>query len=512
MTNEKVLVVDFGGQYSQVIARRVRDEGVFAEIVPYTADTEQLKKLQPIGIILSGGPSSVRDADAPKPAADLFSLEVPILGICYGAQLIAQHFGGAVESSGDRSEYGSTMVRYDSVSPLFRGLPAQAPAWMSHMDYITRVPPGFDITASTAQIPVAAFENSDREVYALQFHPEVHHTEHGSEILHNFLFDVCGASGDWSMSTYAQTAEERIREKVGNGKVLLALSGGVDSSVCAALLHKAVGDALTCVFVNTGLMRKGEPEEVERVFAEQFHMNLVHVNAADRFLDKLQGVTDPEEKRRIIGEEFIRVFESEASKLGKVEFLAQGTIYPDVVESGTGPAALIKSHHNVGGLPENIEFDEILEPLRELFKDEVRKLGEELGLPHSMVWRQPFPGPGLAIRIIGEVTADKLALVRESDQIFRNEIRDAGLEDKIWQYFTVLTNIRSVGVMGDERTYDYTVALRAVDSTDAMTADWARIPDDVLARVSSRIVNEVPHINRVVYDITSKPPATIEFE
>lgn len=453
----------------------------------------------------------MNDPNAPGLIPGILDLGVPVLGICYGAQLLAKSQGGTVESS-DRREYGGAEVRFDTDSALFKGMRPRSVAWMSHTDHITDLPEHFVGTASTASIPIAAFENTKAQIYGVQFHPEVTNTAQGENVLNNFLYGICGASGGWNMKAFAEKATESIRKRVGDGHVLLALSGGVDSAVCAALLHRAIGDQLTCVFVNTGLMRKGEPEQVQEVFEKQFGMHLIHVNAADRFLARLRGVTDPEQKRRIIGEEFVRVFEDEARKLGRMEYLAQGTIYPDVVESGAGDAALIKSHHNVGGLPEDMDFEGIIEPLRDLFKDEVRVLGSELGLPDDMVWRQPFPGPGLAIRILGEVTEDKLRLLREADAIFREEVAKAGLQKKIWQYFAVLTDMRSVGVMGDERTYDYTVALRAVTSVDAMTADWARIPEETLAVISSRIVNEVPKVNRVLYDITTKPPATIEYE
>lgn len=508
---ETVIVLDFGGQYNQLIARRVREAHVYAELLPYQTSAETIRKKNPIGIIFTGGPKSVYEEGAPVCDTEILKLGVPVLGICYGSQLLSMKLDGHVTSA-PAGEYGKTDIRYDTSNILLQDMEAESVCWMSHMDYIDKAPDGFAILAKTASCPVAAFGNDEKKIYGVQFHPEVQHTAGGQRLLEHFLFDICGAKGDWDMNDYAKQSIEAIREKVGNKKVLLALSGGVDSSVCAVLLHKAIGKNLTCVFVDTGLMRKYEPEEVENVFKKQFDMNLVHVKAEQRFLEKLAGVTEPEKKRKIIGEEFIRVFEEEAKKIGKVDFLAQGTIYPDVVESGVGDAALIKSHHNVGGLPDHVDFEEIIEPLRELFKDEVRELGEELGLPRHMVWRQPFPGPGLAIRVIGEITKAKLDLLRDVDFIFRDEIAKAGLDEKIWQYFAVLTDMRSVGVMGDERTYDYTVALRGVTSVDAMTADWARIPYDVLGVISNRIINEVPHINRIVYDITSKPPATIEWE
>lgn len=508
---ETVIVLDFGGQYNQLIARRVREVHVYAELLPYQTSAEQIKEKKPIGIIFTGGPKSVYGEGSPVCDEKILKLGIPILGICYGSQLLSMKLGGHVASA-PAGEYGKTEITYDLSNNLFRDMDAQSVCWMSHMDYIDKAPEGFKILAKTNACPVAAFADDEKKIYGVQFHPEVQHTVKGQSILERFLFDICGAKGDWDMNDYAKQSIEKIREKVGDKKVLLALSGGVDSSVCAVLLHKAIGKNLTCVFVDTGLMRKLEPEEVENVFKKQFDMNLVHVKAEQRFLEKLAGVSEPEKKRKIIGEEFIRVFEEEAKKIGKVHFLAQGTIYPDVVESGVGDAALIKSHHNVGGLPDHVDFEEIIEPLRDLFKDEVRELGEELGLPRHMVWRQPFPGPGLAIRVIGDITKEKLDLLRDVDFIFRDEIAKAGLDEEIWQYFAVLTDMRSVGVMGDERTYDYTVALRGVTSVDAMTADWARIPYDVLGVISNRIINEVSHINRIVYDITSKPPATIEWE
>ncbi len=508
---ETVVVLDFGGQYNQLIARRVRDAHVYAELLPYNTGIEKIKDKKPIGIILTGGPKSIYEEGALRCDDGIFELGVPVLGICYGSYLVADYVGGEVMRA-PSGEYGKARTVYETENMLFSGVGKDAVSWMSHADYIGSIPDGNTVIAKTEACPVAAFFNEGKRLYGVQFHPEVRHTQDGQKILENFLYKICGAKGDWTMKNYAKEAVDEIRGKVGDKKVLLALSGGVDSSVCAVLLHKAIGKNLTCVFVDTGLMRKHEPEEVEMVFREQFNMNLVHVKAEQRFLDKLQDVSEPEKKRKIIGEEFIRVFEDEAKKIGKVNFLAQGTIYPDVVESGVGDAALIKSHHNVGGLPDHVDFDDIIEPLRELFKDEVRELGEEIGLPRHMVWRQPFPGPGLAIRIIGAITKPKLDLLRDVDFIFRDEIAKAKLDEQIWQYFAVLTDMRSVGVMGDERTYDYTVALRGVTSIDAMTADWARIPYETLEAVSNRIINEVPHINRIVYDITSKPPATIEWE
>lgn len=510
MGHQFVLVLDFGGQYNQLIARRVRECGVYCEVHPYDMPVEKIKELNPVGIIFTGGPNSVYSEDSPKCPEGLFDMGVPVLGICYGNQLMAHTLGGDVKAEEAR-EYGRTETRLENGCALFEGLEPTAVTWMSHTDYIARVPEGFTVTAKSDNCPVAAMQNPERKLYGVQFHPEVNHTQGGTKILRNFLFKVCGCTGDWSMGSYAKTTIENLRSRIGGGKVLLALSGGVDSSVTAALLSQAVGSNLTCIFVDHGLMRKNEGDEIEEVFSGR-DINFVRVNASKRFLDRLGGVTEPERKRKIIGEEFIRVFEEEASKIGQVDFLAQGTIYPDVIESGTGKAAVIKSHHNVGGLPDNVRFKEIIEPLRLLFKDEVRALGTELGLPDNLVWRQPFPGPGLAIRIIGEITPDKLDILRDADAVFRDEIAKAGLMRDINQYFAVLTDMRSVGVMGDGRTYDYTVALRAVATTDFMTADWARIPYELLERVSDRIVNEVRNINRIVYDVTSKPPATIEWE
>ena len=511
MKNELVLVIDFGGQYNQLIARRVRECHVYCEVIPYTqATAAEIKKRNPIGIIFTGGPNSVYEEGAPKIEREVFSLGIPVLGICYGAQLMAHVLGGTVKTAETR-EYGKTNTFFSSDCKLFSGLPEEAITWMSHTDYIAALPEGFRSTAHTADCPVAAMDCAEKKLYAMQYHPEVLHTENGTAMLRNFLYEVCGVSGDWTMENYAQHAINEIRNRVGDGKVLLALSGGVDSSVAAALLAKAVGSQLTCIFVDHGLMRKNEGDEVEAAFSK-WDIHFVRVNAQERFLSRLAGVSEPEKKRKIIGEEFIRVFEDEAKKIGRVDFLAQGTIYPDVIESGAGDAAVIKSHHNVGGLPDYVDFKEIIEPLRLLFKDEVRALGTELGLADYLVWRQPFPGPGLAIRILGEITAEKVSILQDADYIFREEVANAHLDRDIHQYFAVLTNMRSVGVMGDERTYDYTLALRGVTTTDFMTADFARIPYDLLQKVSSRIINEVGSINRIVYDITSKPPATIEWE
>ncbi len=508
---ETIIVLDFGGQYNQLIARRVRDLRVYAEILPYDTPLEKILEIKPIGIILTGGPSTVTDEDAPICDRRLFDAGIPILGICYGSQLMGSVLGGSVKRA-DRREYGKTDIRYNTDCPLFKGLEADSVCWMSHTYYVDKPPKGFEIIASTQSCEVAAYGSAEKSLYGVQFHPEVVHTRFGNEILGNFLYEICGASGGWTMENYVETAVADIRRRVGDGRVLLGLSGGVDSSVAAVLLDKAVGKNLTCIFVDHGLLRKDEAKQVEEVFKGEYDMNLVCVDASERFLSRLAGVTEPEKKRKIIGEEFIRVFEQEAAKIGKVDFLAQGTIYPDVIESGKGYAAVIKSHHNVGGLPDAVDFREIIEPLRELFKDEVRALGEALGMPHHIVWRQPFPGPGLAIRIIGDVTREKVHTLQLADAIFREEIANAGLDSEIWQYFAVLTDMRSVGVMGDERTYDHTVALRAVTSVDGMTADWARIPYDVMEKISNRIINEVKGVNRICYDVTSKPPATIEWE
>ncbi len=508
-SHQFVLILDFGGQYNQLIARRVRECGVYCEVRPYNKlSMDDIKALNPVGIIFTGGPNSVYDEKSPHIDKEIFELGIPVLGICYGCQLMAYTLGGEVATC-ISSEYGKTETFYDSSSALFDS--SNGISWMSHTDYVSKLPSGFKGTAHTENCPFAAMENAEKKLYGVQFHPEVNHTQNGIDMLRSFLYNVCGCVGDWTMGNYAQTAISAIKEKVGDGKVLLALSGGVDSSVCAALLSKAVGNQLTCIFVDHGFMRKNEGDEVEAAFKD-WDINFIRVNAKDRFMARLTGVSDPESKRKIIGEEFIRVFEAEAKKIGKVDFLAQGTIYPDIIESGAGDAAVIKSHHNVGGLPDYVDFKEIIEPLRLLFKDETRKLGEELGLSPTLVWRQPFPGPGLAIRIIGEITDEKLLILQDADWIFREEIAKAGLDRSINQYFAVLTSMRSVGVMGDGRTYDYTLALRGVTTTDFMTADFARIPYDVLETCSSRIVNEVKSINRVVYDITTKPPATIEWE
>ena len=510
---EKIIVLDFGGQYNQLIARRVRECNVYCEVKPYTTPLAELKAMEPMGFIFTGGPNSVYAEGSPQVDPAIFELGLPILGICYGCQLMAHTLGGQVTAAQEDTarEYGKTKTYFDTACKLFKGLPAEGITWMSHGDYMAKVPAGFALTAHTDHCPNGAIADETRGFYGVQYHPEVNHTEHGVDMIRNFLYEVCGCHGTWNMGDYMRTTIAAVREKVGGGKVLLALSGGVDSSVAAALLAEAVGDQLTCVFVDHGLMRKNEGDEVEAAFAK-WNIHFVRVDAENRFLDKLAGVTEPEHKRKIIGEEFIRVFEDEAKKIGKVDFLVQGTIYPDVIESGAGDAAVIKSHHNVGGLPDYVDFKEIIEPLRLLFKDEVRQLGRELGLPEYLVMRQPFPGPGLGIRVIGEITKEKLDILREADFIFRDEIAKAGLEHTMNQYFAALTNMRSVGVMGDGRTYDYTLALRGVTTTDFMTADWARIPYEVLDKASVRIVNEVGHINRICYDITSKPPATIEWE
>ncbi|MCK8061345.1 MULTISPECIES: glutamine-hydrolyzing GMP synthase [unclassified Fusibacter] len=507
---EMIVVVDFGGQYNQLIARRVRENKVYCEVVSYKRTAEEIKAMNPKGIIFTGGPNSVYGEDSPTIDPAVFDLGIPVLGVCYGAQLMAQTLGGKVERSTKR-EYGRIHLNIHSQAPLFSGIETGSTCWMSHNDYISAPPAGFEVSATTADCPVAAMQNVDRSLYAVQFHAEVEHTPFGRDMIKNFLYQVCDCEGTWDMGNLAETFIQEIREQVGDKKVLCALSGGVDSSVAATLVHRAVGDQLTCIFVDHGLMRKDEGDQVMETYADAFHMNVIRVNAQDRFLGNLKGVSDPETKRKLIGQDFIRVFEEEASKLEGIEFLVQGTVYPDVIESGTDTAHVIKSHHNVGGLPEDMEFS-LIEPLRQLFKDEVRALGEALGIPHHMVWRQPFPGPGLAIRVMGEITEEALHIVRESDAILREEVLNAGLEKSIWQYFTVLPNVRSVGVMGDERTYSHAVGIRAVTSTDGMTSDWARIPYDVLDKISSRIVNEVENVNRILYDITSKPPSTIEWE
>ncbi len=514
MNQEKVIVIDFGGQYNQLVARRVRECNVYCEIYSYRTDIEQIKEMNPKGIILTGGPNSCYGEGAPSYSKELFELGIPILGLCYGAQLMMLLLGGNVEKAPVR-EYGKTEVLVDAQSPLFENVPKSTICWMSHFDYISKAADGFSVTAHTADCPVAAAENREKNLYAVQFHPEVLHTQEGTKILSNFVCGVCGCAGTWRMDSFVENSIQSIRERVGKGKVLCALSGGVDSSVAAVMLSKAIGSQLTCVFVDHGLLRKNEGDEVEEVFGPNgaYELNFIRVNAQQRFYDKLSGVSEPERKRKIIGEEFIRVFEEEAKKIGKVDFLVQGTIYPDVVESGLGgESAVIKSHHNVGGLPDYVDFKEIIEPLRDLFKDEVRKAGLELGIPEHLVFRQPFPGPGLGIRIIGEVTAEKVRIVQDADAIYREEIANAGLNKAIGQYFAALTNMRSVGVMGDERTYDYAVALRAVNTIDFMTAEAAEIPFDVLQKVMGRIINEVKGVNRVMYDLTSKPPGTIEFE
>jgi GMP synthase (glutamine-hydrolysing) len=508
--SELIVVLDFGGQYNQLIARRIRDLGVYSELMPYNISVDKLRELQPKGIVFSGGPKSVYGEGAPSVDPSIYDLGIPILGICYGMQLIAHQLKGKVEAATTR-EYGKAEIEFVQESALVKGLDAKQVVWMSHGDHVAELPEGFVLEASTESLPIAAMSHRDKNVHAVQFHPEVRHSVQGNEIIRNFIYGVCGCQGDWSMESFIEDTIRDIREQVGDKKVLCALSGGVDSSVVAILIHKAIGAQLTCMFIDHGLLRKGEAESVMETFVGKFDMKVVKIDARDRFLGKLAGVDDPEQKRKIIGTEFIRVFEEESTQFDDFAFLAQGTLYTDIVESGTATAHTIKSHHNVGGLPKDMKF-KLVEPLKALFKDEVRKVGEECGLPAEIVWRQPFPGPGLAIRVLGEVTEDKLKIVRESDAILREEIAKARLDREIWQYFTALPNMKSVGVMGDARTYSYTVGIRAVTSIDGMTADWARIPWDVLEKISVRIVNEVENVNRIVYDVTSKPPATIEWE
>ncbi len=511
MKHEIVLVIDFGGQYNQLIARRIRENNVYCEILPYTADIERIKAKNPKGIIFTGGPNSAYLEESPKISKEIFEIGVPILGICYGDQLMAHLLGGKVVKGDNQTrEYGKTAIEYKE-SPIFNGINTNQ-VWMSHTDYIAEAPEGFEVIATTGNCPIAAMQNVEKKLYGVQFHPEVEHSLDGDKILRNFLYEVCGVSGDWTTSSFIDDKIAEIKAKVGDKKALCALSGGVDSSVAAVLMHRAIGDNLTCIFVDHGLLRKNEGRDVEKIFREKFSMNLIKVDAEDRFLGKLKGVTEPEAKRKIIGEEFIRVFEEESQKLGKMDFLVQGTIYPDVVESGLGDSATIKSHHNVGGLPEDVDFQEIIEPLRELFKDEVRKIGLELGIDEQLIFRHPFPGPGLGIRVIGEVTKEKCDILREADAVYMDELRKAGLYTEIWQAFATLPDVKTVGVMGDERTYAYLVGLRAVASSDGMTSDWYKIPYEVLERISNRIINECEGVNRVVYDITSKPPGTIEWE
>jgi GMP synthase (glutamine-hydrolysing) len=508
--NDMIVVLDFGGQYNQLIARRIRDLGVYSELLPFNTPAEEIKALSPKGIVFSGGPASVYGEGSPQCDTAIYDIGIPILGICYGMQLMAHHFKGKVERAAKR-EYGKAIITIQSQSALYQSLDRQHQVWMSHTDHVVEPPDGFVVDVSTPDLPVAAMSHRDKKLHAVQFHPEVRHSVYGNELIKNFLFEICDCEATWSMETFAEDVIRDIRAQVGNRKVLCALSGGVDSSVVALLVYKAIGDQLTCMFVDHGLLRKGEAESVMETFVGKFDMNVIKINARERFMDKLKGVSDPEQKRKIIGKEFIRVFEEESATLGDFDFLAQGTLYTDIVESGTATAQTIKSHHNVGGLPEDMKF-QLVEPLKTLFKDEVRKVGEEIGLPEAIVWRQPFPGPGLGIRVLGEVTEEKLEIVRESDAILREEIKKAGLDREIWQYFTALPDMRSVGVMGDARTYSYTVGIRAVTSIDGMTADWARIPYEVLEIISNRIVNEVDQVNRIVVDITSKPPATIEWE
>ena len=512
MKNEElILIVDFYGQYNQLIARRVRECNVYSEIVPFTTSIEKIKEKAPKGIIFTGGPASVYGENAPKCDPEIFNLGIPVLGICYGMQLMTDMLGGKVQRA-DKREYGVTPVHMKNSSKLFDTFEDVNDCLMSHTDFVAKLPEGFENIGYTDHCPNAAMQNAEKGFYGIQFHPEVNHTNRGTDILRNFVYNICGCTGKWKMNSFVDETVKALKEKIGDKKALCALSGGVDSSVAAALVNKAIGKNLTCIFVDHGLLRKNEAEEVEEVFTKNFDVNFIKVDARERFLGKLAGVDDPEKKRKIIGEEFIRVFEEEAKKIGSVDYLVQGTIYPDVIESGVGVGAKIKSHHNVGGLPDYVDFKEIVEPLRDLFKDEVRQAGLELGLPEFLVYRQPFPGPGLAIRVIGDITEDKLTILKDADYIFREEIANAKLDRSINQYFAVLTNLKSVGVMGDERTYDYTIALRAVTTSDFMTAEWSKIPYEILEKVSSRIVNEVKHVNRVVYDITGKPPATIEWE